>query len=391
MITIGIDASRANLVQRTGTEWYAWQIIQGFKKLIPTNGYHVILYVKEPLVADLKPLPGNWEVKVLRWPPRLLWTQLRMSFHFIIPGRRPDVLYIPAHTIPIIHPSRVVYVAHDLGFERQAALYNTAYIGGKVMNAFIKIVTLGRYSTSEQDYHRWSMRFAAKHARRIVAISQFTRQELQDLYQVPATKIKVIYNGYNTPTVTASVALKTSSPDCMVYIGRIEHKKNLLNLIEAYAQLSVQWTNCPPLFCIGRPGFGAKDIQERIRALQLESRIKLVGYVGAAELQNYWQRAQLFILPSLYEGFGIPILEAMAQRVTVACSDLPPLREIGQEWCFYFNPNDPKDMAKKIRAAWELSEADRRVRLEGAYQHVRQFSWQRCAEQTWQVLQQEVD
>lgn len=391
MITIGIDASRANLVQRTGTEWYAWQVIQAFKALIPVDGYRVILYVKEPLVDDLLPLPAHWEVKVLRWPPRLLWTQLRLSLHFMVPGRRPDVLYIPAHTIPIIHPHHVVYVAHDLGFERQPDLYNTTYIGGRAMNFLIRLLTFGRYSTSEQDYHRWSMRFAARHAQRIITISQFTAQELTNIYSVPQGKVTVIYNGYNAPSAAASESLSDPARDCILYVGRIEHKKNLLNLVEAYVELRKILPACPPLYCIGRPGYGADEITKKITELHLEEYVTLVGYVSTAELQRYWQRAKVFVLPSQYEGFGIPVLEAMAQRVTVACSDLPPLREIGQEYCFYFDPHDPKGIAQTLQTAWQQPEAERAAQRERAYAHVQQFSWQRCAAQTWQVLQQEVD
>lgn len=388
MITIGIDASRANLAQRTGTEWYAWNVIQELKRLIPTAGYRVVLYVKEPLLPDLEPLPPQWRVQILRWLPGLLWTQLRLSLHFLRPARRPDLLYIPAHTIPLIHPRRVVSVAHDLGFERDPNLYNPSYIGGRAMNLLVRCLTLGRYGTSERDYQRWSMRLAVRQASRIIAISKFTAQELRTLYGVDEKKVRLIYNGY-----TALAAHPSNQPprDSLLYIGRIEHKKNIRHLVQAYAALTQRLTPCPPLFCIGRFGYGAKDSQRLITELKLEQHIHLVGYIPADQLFQYWQRAKLFILPSKYEGFGIPMLEAMAQRVSVVCSDLPPLREIGQGHCFYFNPNQPDHMAQTIAQAWLLPAAEQQRRLEQAYRHAQTFSWQRCAEQTWQVLLQAVD
>ena len=129
MYTIGIDASRANVEHRTGTEWYIYNLLHQFKTTIPKS-YRVILYTKEPLRQDVLPLPENWENQVLRWPPKLLWTQLRMSLTMLRSSRRPDVLFIPAHTIPVIHPKNTIYVAHDLGFERYAELYANTYIGG---------------------------------------------------------------------------------------------------------------------------------------------------------------------------------------------------------------------------------------------------------------------
>lgn len=389
MITIGIDASRANVKERTGTEWYAWNVIQELKHCIPSKGFQVVLYSKEPLVRDFFPLPAHWRVRVLQWLPRLMWTQLRMSLHFILPWNRPEVLYLPAHTIPIIHPKRVVMVAHDLGFEREPELYDTRFIGGKMLNALIRMITLGRYGTGERDYHRWSMRFAVRHAYRLIAISHFTARELFSLYHVPREKVVIIPNGYNPPHKESPTP--PQQRDSILYIGRIEHKKNLLLLIEAFALFRERITPCPTLFCVGRKGFGAEEIEKHIRTYHLKQQVILPGYLHAEALVSYWQRARLFVLPSHYEGFGIPILEAMARGVLVACSDLPSLREVGGPYCFYFDQNQPKAIAAALVEAWQLPEEQRQQRITQARGYVEQFSWSRCASLTWQVLAQAVD
>lgn len=380
MITIGIDASRANVLQRTGTEWYCFYLLQEFAKQYDPAQHKVILYVKEPLVADLQTLPKDWEVRVLRWPPKLMWTQLRLSLAMLWPWRRPDLLFIPAHTIPLIHPKRTVYVAHDLGFERDASFYANNYIGGKVMHALIKLVTLGRYGTTELDYHRWSMRYAVQHASRIITISQFTKQELQACYPVTDDRIAVVYNGYDQARF---VPKETSSADVpyLFYVGRIERKKNIDHLLQAFQILKNKYQLPHQLWLAGNLGFG-------FESLQASADVKLLGYVTAEELPGLMQRAAVFVFPSNYEGFGIPVIEALACGTKVACSDLPPLREIGGSACWYYDQTQPEIMAKVIA---EAVMADKVAARQRSLEQVKQFSWERCGQETWQVLLRQVD
>lgn len=374
MITIGIDASRANVRERTGTEWYCYYLLQQFAKLYDPTRHTVILYVKEPLVPDLQNLPSSWEVRVLRWPPRLLWTQVRLSLAMLWPSRRPDVLFIPAHTIPILHPRRTVYVAHDLGFEREPELYANTYIGGRAMHWLIRLFTFGRYGTTELDYHRWSMRFAMRHASHIIAISHFTKAELLDCYPGTADRITVVHNGFDRAAFTPP-ADATPPPPYLFYVGRIERKKNIDRLLEAFHVLKQQYHIPHQLWLAGNLGFGFKHFQPA-------GDIKLLGYVPAADLPRLMQQAAVFVFPSHYEGFGIPILEALASGTKVACSDIPALREVGGAACWYFSPTDARQMADVI---YQCIQAERR------HPQIDQFSWEQCGRETWQVLLRQVD
>lgn len=387
MITIGIDASRANVTKRTGTEWYIFNLLQQFKQLIP-KGFRVIIYTKEPLLPDLYPLPVNWENHVLRWPPRLLWTQLRLSFTMLKWWSRPDVLFIPAHTIPLIHPKKTIYVAHDLGFERYAELYANNYIGGPWMNRLIKLLSLGQYNTSELDYHRWSMRFAAHHASNIITISQFTKQELQHFYNIPENKIAVVYNGFSTQDYQpVQPALSPSTLPYLLFIGRIEHKKNIINLIKAFGIVHHAFHLPYILKLVGMPGFGYEDILAEIKNQRVVSEVELCGYIPQKQMRQLMGGAAAFVFPSNYEGFGIPILEALSMGTIVACSDIPPLREIGGEAPYYFNKDNPAAMAKTIAIAVQQDNpVQHKTRRTCGYQQVQRFSWQQCAQQTWQVI-----
>lgn len=385
MATIGIDASRANVGHRTGTEWYIFNLLKELTQIIPAE-HSVVLYTKEELRNDFGKLPANWSNQVLRWPPKLLWTQMRMSLHMLRKKHRPDILFIPAHTIPVKHPKKTVYVAHDLGFERYEDIYSHSYIGGPIMNIAVRIATLGKYSTNELDYHRWSMQFAIKHAAKIIAISQFTKSELQDVYQVPDSKIAVVHNGFSGNDYKP-VVQQSAQPPYLLFVGRIEHKKNILNLIEAFAILKKQYHIPHILQLAGSPGNGFKEIEQRVAQHGLQADVQFTGYVPQSEMNTLMSGADAFVFPSHYEGFGIPVLEALACNTLVACSDIAPLREVGGSACKYFNKDIPTSMADTIFNLINLP-PDQKLQLRDAGQEqVAQFSWNACANNTWQVLE----
>lgn len=391
MITIGIDASRANVTKRTGTEWYIFNLLKELKRIIPPE-IHVIIYTKEALLPDLNALPPNWENQILRWPPRLLWTQLRLSITMLKFWARPDILFIPAHTIPVIHPKKTIYVAHDLGFERYAQLYANNYIGGPWMNRLIKVFSLGRYNTSELDYHRWSMRFAALHASKIITISYFTKQELQHFYHIPENKITVVYNGFSQQDYQAYTkkVFPLSAP-YLLFIGRIEHKKNIINLIKAFGILKHDYRLPHRLVLIGLPGFGYEAILAEMKHQKVEAFIDLPGYMPQEKMNQQMIRASVFVFPSNYEGFGIPVLEALSSGTRVACSDIPPLREVGGSAPYYFNKDNPSAIAQTIVTALHDTELQQQQRQQLGYTQVQQFSWKRCASETWQVIKASIE
>ncbi|MBI5731867.1 MAG: hypothetical protein HY982_00725 [Candidatus Magasanikbacteria bacterium] len=140
-----IDASRANNDKKTGVEWYAFFVIQELKKIIPPEA-RVILYTREPLKGQLAQLPSHWSEKVLRWPPRRLWTQIRLSWEiFKMKKQFGDAnlaLFVPAHVLPLVTPAKIFLTIHDLGGVR--------FPQG--------------YSLFERWYARWTTCFALKRA-----------------------------------------------------------------------------------------------------------------------------------------------------------------------------------------------------------------------------------
>ena len=174
-ILIGIDASRANKIKKTGTEWYSYHLIQELKKIAPQyRDAGFILYSAEPLRGDLGILPRNWESRVLAWSPKRFWTQIRLSWEMW--RRPPDILFIPAHTIPIIHPKKVVTTVHDLGFIN-----------------FPKA-----YGWLEKIYHKFALNFAVKNATKIITVSEFTKNELIKYTKIIPEKVAVVYNSHDS-------------------------------------------------------------------------------------------------------------------------------------------------------------------------------------------------
>lgn len=391
-MTIGIDASRANVAERTGTEWYSFHVIQELKHLIPDT-HRVVLYTKEPLLPDLQALPANWESRVLNWPPGLLWTQARLSWEML--WHKPDLLYIPAHTIPLIHPKQIALVVHDVGFARQDELYNHAQIGSgtrlkkSLVNALVRAATLGRYGSSERDYHQFSMDMALKHATRIMTVSEFSKQEICDVYGLEQDRIDVIPNGLNE--------LHTADPDTVLahqgvngpyicFVGRIEQKKNVPRLIEAFSILKREYAYPGQLVLVGSPGYQYEEVAKRIRHYGLERDIVETGWADGRTLGTLVRHAQLFVLPSLYEGFGIPILEAMRLETPVACSAIPALQEVGSDAAAYFDPAHPASIAECCHAV--LTDNNMRDRLiQNGVERARAFSWERTARESWRVIQ----
>lgn len=161
----------------------------------------------------------------------------------------------------------------------------------------------------------------------------------------------------------------------LLYIGRLEAKKNTGNLLRAWEILKNKYRIPHSLVLIGQRGTGCPPIKG--------PQVHTLGWVG--ERGEFLAQADLFIFPSHYEGFGLPILEAWQKNIPIVCSDIPTLHEIGQDACFYFNQNDPQDMAEKIYPLLNNKKQQNILIQKGALR-LQNFSWPKCTAETWQTL-----
>lgn len=374
---IGIDASRANKPRKTGVEWYSYHLIEELKKIDSSNRY--FLYTNEPLRGELAKCPPNFEERLLKWPLPRLWTLGRLSLEMKFGRPAPDVLFVPAHTIPFLTPKRVVVTVHDIGFEHFPGLY----------------------SLPDKLYHRFSIQLIKRFASKIITVSNFSKRDLIDIYKINPEKIKVIYNGYDDTRYKIENQIPPNSQfdrvgktersgelnSYILFIGRLEEKKNVARLVETFGMFKQRHpADRHKLILIGKPGFGFERVQKVIAQSGLQREIEMPGWVDEEELPDYLRQAALFVFPSLFEGFGIPVLQAMACGCPVICSNTTSLPEIAGDAALTFNPEKPEEICARMEQVLLNPEVSESLREKGLRQ-VKNFSWRKCAEETLAVLQ----
>jgi len=400
---IGIDASRANIKHKTGTEWYSFYLIKNLAEIDKHNIYW--LYLNKPprpeLIEAVKDNP-NFSFKLLRWFMPSFWTLGRLTWEML--WQRPDILFVPAHALPLFGPFKTVNTIHDVAFRREQNLYRptnvkTIFSGSKrLINIIVRLMTLGKYRSQSVDYLHWSTVFALHHAKKIITVSEFTKKELLELYpeDISEQKIVPIHNGYNSqtfrliddPAKTAQVLAKYNfSAPYLLYVGRLEKKKNTATLVEAFALLKENHPEIDiKLLLIGDAGFGYDEVMYAIEEFNLESQVQIPGWLSEEDMPYIFNAASAFIFPSKHEGFGIPVLQALACGLPAAVSDLSVLREIAGDSVLYFNQNDKVAVAEAMRRIISDQALRQSLRVKGL-EKVKEFSWRRCAEETLRLFE----
>jgi glycosyltransferase involved in cell wall biosynthesis len=282
-----------------------------------------------------------------------------------------DVWFSTAHAVPLASPVPVVLSVQDLFTFSHPRFYTWKHR-----------LVIG-----------WALRRALRQADGLVAISLHTRAELASRFDIDERAVAVTPLGLGrqvAPIAPESVsvadlrALGVGGGDYLLTLSTVEPRKNLERLFEAFALVAAQPERLDlRLVVAGRRGWKTAPIYRRPRELGLGDRIDFVGYIPDEDLPKLFARCRAFVLPSVIEGFGLPLLEAMAFGVPVAASDTGSLVEVGGDVPFYFDPEDSVAMA----AAIELALAAERARLaEAGRARAAEFSWQRTAEATLAVL-----
>ena len=353
-----IDASRySNTPQRTGVENYSYFLINELVKLTPDN------------ITLISPRKIDLDVPQITIPFYRLWTQVRLSWE-IFRNKKITNLFVPSHVMPIIHPKNTVITIHDVAFKRFPASY-------------------GRLS---RWYLDWGTKFAVKHAKHIIVPSITTKKDLIKFYKADPEKISVIPLGYE-PNAT-----KFTTDDInevldqyhlkprhyFLFIGRIETKKNIQVLIKAFEDIQKKHPYLK-LVLIGKPGVGYPLLNKEGCLKQSASGVVLTGYVSDKEKQILLEQCLCFVFPSLFEGFGLPLLEAMGAKVPIIASKIPTSYEIAKQNALFFEPQDTETLARHLKTIAEQEELWKKL-IQNHDETLRQYSWKNCAKKTLAIF-----
>jgi len=361
---IGVDASRAIARRPTGTETYSRRLIRALLDLKSPHRFR--LYIRSAPPSDL--FPGA-ELRPIPFPR--LWTHIRLSWEMV--RQPPEVLFVPAHVLPPIHPAKSVVTIHDLGYLSFPAAH----------------------PWRQRLYLHLSTRWNARAASHILADSEATRADLIGHYGTDPDKVTVAYPGADEslhpvrdPAILAAARARYGiSGDYFLYLGTLHPRKNLRRLIEAFDDfVTHQSTSVSQLVLAGKRGWLCRDLDDEIERRGIHHRIRFPGYVASEDKAALLSGARAFLFPSLHEGFGLPVLEAQACGCPVITSTTSSLPEVAGDSALLV---DPRDTAAISDAMGRLSreKALREALIERGFANVTRFSWHACAETVIRVLQ----
>lgn len=362
---IGIDASRATAGERTGTENYSLRLARELIEL--GNEDEFVLYFREPPPPGVVPERPGVTSHVINFPR--LWTHVRLSWEMAT--NAPDVLFVPAHVLPVVHPMRSVVTVHDLGY----------------------IYHKHAHRTLDWCYLHLSTLYNARTAAKVIADSNATKRDLVEKYDIPHDKITTIYLAHDdsfrpiedSSAVAAVLDRYRIDSEYFLCLGTVQPRKNLMGTIAAYATLKRLHPVREKLVIAGKQGWLSEAIYKKARSLGIEDHVVFTGYVDQKDLPSLLTGATALVFASLYEGFGLPALEAMACGTPVVASNVSSLPEVVGDAGLLVNPRDIVAVSSAMAQIAMDAGLRRELRHRGL-ERAKLFSWRKCAQETLQVI-----
>jgi glycosyltransferase involved in cell wall biosynthesis len=365
---ICLDLSPA-VHQHAGLGRYAQELLLALAVTDGQNEY--VVFYNNPAAARVDPTLERFPkiTTPLSYKP---WRLSAMLAHFtripqdpLFPG--VDLFHATDHLLPYFRRIKSVFTLHDLIFLFHPETH-------KPLNRWFLTLMMPRFLRA---------------ADAVIAVSECTKRDAIRFYRIPEEKISVIYEGVNPrfrpadPETIAAVRARYNLPEHFIlYVGTIEPRKNLTALLEAFHHLLA--THDLRLVIVGKKGWLYEGFFRRLRELGLGDRVIFTGYVPDEDLPAIYSAADLFVFPSLYEGFGLPVLEAMACGTPVICSNTSSLPEVAGDAAFLVDPTDVCSLA----GAMEQALTDEHLRSElmaKGLERARWFTWEKAAAKTLEV------
>lgn len=346
MIRIGVNALYLIPGGVGGTEIYLRNLLRALAAIDSENQY--IVFTNRETGADLLPDVPNFlhapqPVRATFRPARILWEQFALPL--AARKHRLNVLFNPGFTAPILSPCPMVTVFHDLQHKRHPEYFRW-------------------FDLPFWNFFLWA---AAHRSRGLIAVSQATADDLQRYY---GRSPQVIHHGVELEFL--EIAEHRDPQGYLLCVSTTHPHKNLERLLRVHAQMK----SAPKLILTGVRGFAAQEIESFAGDC-----VELTGWVPRQRLYEFYRGALGFIYPSTFEGFGMPVLEAMAAGIPVACSDIPPLREIARSTVHFFDPSSDREIRDAL-----LLLASGKISTEAAQRRAAQFTWEKTARATLDYL-----
>jgi len=364
---IGINAhliSAESSYRRAGIHQYIAQVLHHLPLVSPDSEYLVF----SRHASRLEDRPG-FVVQRSLWPTerrlvRIAWEQTAWPLQAAYGNL--DLLHSMAFVTPVLSGIPNVITIYDLSF----------------------IHFPDRFPILQRNYLQSQTDRSCRKACRVITISESGRQDVHQIFQVPLERIDVVLPGVDPqfrplpPDELVEFRRREELPaQVVLHVGTLQPRKNIPILLEALAQL-----NRPDVLLLlaGGKGWLYEDIFARIMELGLEGQVRFTGYVEDASLPLWYNAATLLLFPSVYEGFGMPVVEAMACGTPVIAARSSSIPEAGGEAVLYFNPNDVDELTTHLAAVLDDDELADSMRKKGLIQ-ARRFSWERAGEEIARV------
>lgn len=360
---IGIDGNEANVNNRVGSNIYAFELIKWLNKIDEKNSYQI--YLKEKPLDDFPKEGKRWQNRVIF--PKKFSTQIGLPLQLYLRTPRPDIFFTPGHYAPRFSPVPTVISILDISY--------------LLFPEYFKKSDLAQLTS-------WS-KYSIKNAKRILTISEATKKDIVKFYGVDQDKIIVTYPGINlfSEDINREIVFKKYhlNKKYILYVGTLQPRKNIIRLIESYRKLDTNEIN---LVIVGKKGWLYDEIFQKVEEHSLVNKVTFLDYVTREELGVLYKNAQCLILPSLYEGFGIPVVEAMSQGIPVVVSNISSLPEIAGDAGILVDPYEIDSIVQGLKKAINLDQNERKSIIDKGLKRVKLFSWEKCAKETLKVLQE---
>jgi glycosyltransferase involved in cell wall biosynthesis len=341
---IGIDC---RLYQETGVGRYVRNLIKNLQVLDKKNKY--VLFVLSKDRDEILKQVDNENFRIVKADIKWHTLSEQLRFPQILNKENLDLMHFPYFSVPVYYRRPFVVTIHDLIVDH----FSTG-----------KASTLPSY----------------KNAKKIIAVSQATKNEIIDHLKINEHKIEVTYEGVDRQIANSLVPDKLQNKKYFLYVGNAYPHKNLNRLLQAYKTLKQNVY----LVLVVKKDYFYERLKRKANDLNLSERVIFLHDIKDGELSGLYRKAIALVFPSLMEGFGLPVLEAMANNCLVLASDIPSLKEICLDSAIYFNPHDIQDIAEKMNEACLGGYSGKK---ENALERSKSFSFEKMAKETIKIYE----